>query len=206
MEEQKKTSKAPFIGGCVVGLVVGFVFCCLGIGIISFGSYQARMFRQASRNVALPGDYRRLSNIETFNGQYQLADADAVKEFNSRLKKWFVDRGFKELEDMPLRSVQRMQIHGGPRNNVWESGVNGWDMPGVVLLLKYDDRNSLYILVPDCYRRDSHIQQIGYRSDFFRTSDTTRDCAIQLDRLKDDFERAFPSGNYKNGLPDDMPK
>jgi hypothetical protein len=169
------------------------------------------MFRQVSRYVALPGDvtlpgdYRSLSDTCVL-GDYILHDADMVKEFNSRLKEWFIERGFGELEDMPLRSIQRMQIHGGPRDNVWESNVSGWDMPGVVLLLKYDERNSLYILVPDCYRRDSHVQRIGYRYDFFRTSDPTRDCGIRLDRLQDDFERAFPSGNYQKGLPDDMPK
>jgi hypothetical protein len=205
MEEQKKTSKAPFIGGCVVGLIIGFVLCCIGIGILSFVPDQVDHMMVASRNVALPGDYRHLSAIETLRGRFELANDDDVKEFNSRVKKWFVDRGFKELEDMPLRSVQRMQIHGGPRDNVWDNNAS-WDMPGVVLLLKFDDRNFLYILIPDCYDRDAHRQVIGYRSDFFRTSDTTQDCAIRLDRLKDDFERAFPSGNYKNGLPDDMPK
>ena len=210
MEEQKKTTKAPLvIIGCVVALVVGVMVCCVGACIVSYALFQQRA-RHAEHvltdfNIFHPphtGNYHSISTTAML-GEYELADADAVKEFNSRVKKWFVERGFTELEDMPLRSIQRLpQARGGNRTS-WSS-QGDWDKPGVLLLLKFDDHNSLYILVPDCYHRETHVQMIGYRSDFVGSADHTRPFEIQLDKLKDDFERAFPSGNYRGGLPESM--
>ena len=197
MEDQKKTTKGPFIGGCVVGLIIGIFIGGIGVGAIAISGFQKRavmggMMIQDSRHV------RSMSITETL-GQYELANADAVKEFNARIKKWFGERGFKELEDMPLRSLERMSVKG----NVWHRGHEGdWNKPGVLLLLKFDEQNSLHILVPDCYHRENNIQMIGYRADFALSTNKTQDYEIQLDKLKDDFERTFPSGDYKKGLPE----
>ena len=190
-QEQSKTSKGPFIGGCVLGLVIGVVISCIGVGIIAsiLFSQRAHVMRN-SMMIEGPS-----INITGILGRYELADADAVKEFNSRVKKWFAERGFVELEDMPLRSIERMPIRerGGWRM----TGSGGvWNQPGVLLLLKFDDQNSLYILVPDWFNPATHVQVIGYRVDFAGNFDKTRGYEIQLDKLKDDFERAFPSGKY----------
>jgi hypothetical protein len=197
-QEQKKTTKGPFIGGCVVGLIIGIIVTCIGVGTISFISFKNRQHMSMIRHTNMPS-----MSITEVLGRYELADADAVKEFNSRVKKWFAERGFEELEDMPLRSIERIPVRTS--GNVWSSQARrtgDWNKPGVLLLKKFDDQNSLYILVPDCYHRENHVQMIGYRSDFVGISDKTRGYEIQLDKLKDDFERAFPSGNYRQGLPE----
>ncbi|MCL2710650.1 MAG: hypothetical protein FWE95_07200 [Planctomycetaceae bacterium] len=191
-QEQKKTSKGPFIGGCVLGLVIGIVISFIGAGIIaSIASFQKGHVRLGGMLTEGPAPF--VTSSTEMLGQYELTDADAVKEFNSRVKKWFVERGFVELEDMPLRSIERMPTSG---NWMMRRRVGDWDKPGVLLLLKFDDQNSLYILVPDCYQRERHVQMIGYRFDLAGGSDKTRGYEIQLDKLKDDFERAFPSGKY----------
>ena len=204
MEEQKKTTKVPLVIGCVAALLIGVMVmvCCVGIGILWLTP--ATMVSDVNIfDRPLTGSYHSISTTAML-GRYELADADAVKEFNSRVKKWFVERGFTELEDMPLRSIQRMP-RAPARGGMSRGQSQGdWDKPGVLLLLKFDDHNSLYILVPDCYHREAHVQMIGYRSDFVGPADHTRPFGIQLDKLKDDFERAFPSGNYRNGLPESM--
>ena len=199
--EERKSIKGPFIGGCILGLVIGIVICCIGMSIISF----VFSFRPRHIEVYDFGSYTSRSTTEVL-GRYELAGADDVNELNSRVKQYFTERGFKELEDMPLRSLERMPLRGGI--GPWERRSKGnwdWDVPGVVLLLKLDDQSSIYILVPDWYRRETHSQMIGCRSDFVTTPDKMWDYEKQRDRLKDDFMRAFPSGNYREGLPDDMP-
>jgi hypothetical protein len=160
-----------------------------------------------SSNVYRPGEHQFVSTMGLLGGQYELADADAVKEFNSRLKKWFTERGFKERYDMPLRSIERLPTRGNAiRAGQWGGMPDDWDKPGVVLCLEFDSQNALYILVPDCYHRQAHVQMIGFRGDLRIGSDKMQDYEIRMDKLRDDFERAFPSGNYRQGLPDDMPK
>ena len=197
MEDQKKTTKGPFIGGCVVGLIIGIVSSVIVGSVISFFAFRTHAMMGGTL-IQESSHVRSMSFTDTL-GQYELANADAVKEFNARIKKWFGERGFKELEDMPLRSLIRSPVKG----NVWMQDHEGnWNKPGVLLLLKFDEQNSLYILVPDCYHRENNIQMIGYRADFALSSNKARDYEIQLDKLKDDFERTFPSGDYKKGLPE----
>ena len=187
--------KRSFAGGCAVGLVIGVFICCIGASIISV-SYRRPVRVDALMNEFGPR-YSESYSIKRL-GQYELADSDAVKEFNSRVKNWFIQRGYEELEDIPLRSINRMTSRGH-----WSIEGN-WDIPGVLLYKKFDDQNSVHILIPDCYDRARNIQMIGYYANS-AVYHVRRDSEIQLDKMLDDFERAFPSGDYKNGLPDDMP-
>ena len=196
MEEQKNTTKGSFIGGCAVGLIIGIILCGFGIGIVAFGISVQTRHRHVGHHYMFSDSY--FTSLTEVLGEYKLADADAVKEFNTRVKEWFAERGFEE-QDMPLRSVVRMNPGSSMRM------VGEWDKPGVLLLLEFDDQNSIYILVPDCYHRGTHTQIIGHHSNFAPFSDRAQEHSIRLDKLKDDFERAFPSGDYKEGLPDDMP-
>ena len=195
MEEQKNPTKGVFIGGCAVGLIIGIVLCGCGIGIVAFWVPVGLPRNVVHHNMFFDQSFTSTTEVL---GQYELADADAVKEFNTRVKAWFAERGFEE-QDMPLRSIERMTTRG----TSWSKG--NWDMPGELLLLKFDDQNSIYILVPDCYHREAHNQMIGCRSDFGTSFDRLQEYSIRLDKLKDDFERAFPSGDYMEGLPNDMP-
>jgi hypothetical protein len=194
--------KGSFVGGCVVGLIIGIAISCVGVGIFSFVFYQRNALSHRVEARALFGGHAM--SITQILGQYELADADAVKEFNARVKKWFAERGYEELKDIPLRSIERKTHIGGGRITRFSTKSEGeWNKPGVLLFKKFDDRNSIHILVPDCYDYGGkrYVQAIGCRSDF----DGQKDYVIELDKLLDDFERTFPSENYKDGLPDDMP-
>ena len=191
--------KGSFVGGCIVGLIIGIIICCVGVGIFSFVFYQrtARVHRTEAHGFSVRSEMSAMS-ITQILGTYELADADAVKRFNARVKKWFAERGYEELKDIPLRSIER-KTSG---NFKFMQTQGEWNKPGVLLFKKFDDRNSIHILVPDCYDYggERYVQAIGCRSDF----DGQKDYVIELDRLLDDFERTFPAGNYKGGLPDDI--
>ena len=124
---------------------------------------------------------------ETYTGTfgfYGLNDSEAVQSFNSKIKQWFTEHGFIEMEGMACKDV---------------IPALEWDMPGTILLLKHDDENLVYFFIPDHYRPEKNSQIIGYHITRKGTCEEVKKYKDDFVKLRNNFLEEFPPNVKSEG-------
>lgn len=122
------------------------------------------------------GSFSTHSSTGSF-GPREFESPEAVTEFNSKAKDWFIARGFTEVE-------------GESFSDIVDS--KSWDNPGVLIRLKHDENNRFDFFIPDCYRPEENVQNIGYHVELRGTIEETNRYDDEFEKLKNDFRNDFP--------------
>ena len=145
---------------CYLGLVV-----CLSSLVVGCGGFEGHSYVESS----FTGTF----------GWRQLDGVDHVQEFNQQAKKWFVERGFVETDDIKFIDIV------GPKSG-------NWDKPGVLLMLsKHNDRKLVYVFIPDFHRPERNIQIIGYHVVLKGTVAEEKGYRDDFHKLDSDFREEF---------------
>ena len=119
-------------------------------------------------------------------GGYALDGADALQNFNSQAKEWFIQRGFVEIEDVTFADIA-------------DPGHGEWDKPGVLLLLSnHHRRNLFYVFIPDSYHTEDYhpekcIQYIGFHVALKGSAKEVKGYHDDCRKLRYDFLKAVAS-------------
>ena len=102
-------------------------------------------------------------------GHHKLDSADAVQDYNARIKEWFMEQGFTVVDDMTYRDLVDERS--------WSGSVDG-----VLLVFKHDLQSLVYVFIPESYRPEDNMQNIAYHADWTGSLD-------DLKKYDEDFKK-----------------
>jgi len=127
-------------------------------------------------------DINRSYSENTFTGTFgyrQLEGADAVKDFNLSVIKWFIGRGFVDIQ-----AITYGDLVDHPEFDLKNKS-------GVLLLSNHNHQNLVYVFVPDSYNPDKNIQIIGYHVALKGTLEEVKGYRDDFHKLEGDFVKEF---------------
>ena len=131
------------------------------------------------------GQVQEISYTANFGG-YALDGADALQNFNSQAREWFIERGFVEIEDVAFSDIA-------------DPGHGEWDKPGILLLfIESASPNLFYVFIPDSYHTEDYhpekrIQYIGFHVALKGSAKEVKDYHDDFRKLRYDFLKAAPT-------------
>jgi hypothetical protein len=114
-------------------------------------------------------------------GKYGCTSLDRIKEFNSEVCSWLIQRGFRAETNTTFADVA-----GGRERNE----------PGSLLCRRYDTTNRVFVFIPDQGHRidpSNKVQIILFKVEFAGECDDVRKRNSEIELTSKEFLKRFPS-------------
>ena len=163
--------KKMIYGVCCFSLCLFFIIA-VGACIDGDGGYAPHPFGRTSFNRSF--------------GRYEFDNAEALQNFNIRVKEWLVERGFVEEEDNNFKRLA-------------SKTDKNYDKTGVLFLLddgpstKYGPHKWIFICFPDS---EDNIQCIDYYIIWQGKPEECDKYSKDFSELEKSFLKEFPPGDY----------